>query len=241
MRFFSLYQYIAPAILFPLAYALFLRRYDGDHRMTLFMLAVPITFSYVIPAIGMNVLRIWAMRTRLKVGRIRPHHGFMFGSAASLFALLSLDRLSGPLTALEPVRAGLVLGAVIAFWNWLYDVIAIRVGFIQVFNRPWALGHGPEAIATDYAPALFGGFGFAYGFWARIAESWLFLGQRRDLYYPVLTAAIVTALVLPVAIFVAQSLYLYGEIGLSSYEQVGAGGLQAPIADERSSSDGTKK
>lgn len=228
MRFFSLYQYIAPAICFPLAYWLFHRRYAGDHATVIFLLALPIAFSYVIPALGMNWLHLWAMRTRLKLGRIRPHHGFLFGSASSLFALLALDPLAGPLALTEPVRAGLVLGSVIAFWNWLYDVVAIRVGFIQVFNRPYALGHGPEAIATDYAPALFGGFGFAYGFWTRIAECWLHQAGRADLFWPLLAAALLTSLTFPVLLFVAQSLARHGETGLTSYEHLGPGGVCAP-------------
>lgn len=215
MRFFALYQYIAPAILFPLAYALFLRRYES-HAMTWFALAIPITWSYVVPAIGMNWLRIWSMRTRIRIGRIRPHHGFMFGSASSLFALLCLDPVRDP-GVLAALRAGVVLGSVIAFWNWLYDIAAIRVGFIEVFNRPWYDGQGAEAIATDYAPALFGGFGFVYGVWLRIGERWILGEGRPDLAWPLLCGALACALVLPVALFVAQSLLLRGEIGLSTY------------------------
>jgi hypothetical protein len=218
MRFFSLYQYIAPAILFPLAYWLFLRRYAGDHTITAFMLAIPITFSYVVPALGMNWLRLWAMRTRVRIGAIRPHHGFLFGSASSLFALLCLDPLAGPLDALEALRAGVVLGSVVGFWNWLYDLLAIRVGFIQVFNRPYARGEGAAAIATDYAPVLFGSFGFAYGVWIRIAESWLVVQRRGDLFWPLLAGALVTALALPVLAFVLQSYCVHGESGLRPYE-----------------------
>ena len=226
MRFFSVYQYIAPAIAAPLAYWLWLQRYAGDHRMAFFMLAVPVTFAYVIPAIGMNVLRIWAMKTRFRLGRIRPHHGLVFGSAASLFGLLSLDPLRGPLGWLEPVRAGLTVGAVVAFWNWLYDIVAMRVGFIQVFNIPYANGEGPEAIVTDYAPAVFGGFGFVYGVWIRIAECWLHQAARVDLFWPLLAGALFSAVTFPVLLFVLQSLYIHGDVGLRSYEN------QPPPSDE---------
>lgn len=217
MRFFALYQYVAPAVLFPLAYWLFLCRYQS-HTMTWFALAIPIVWSYAIPAIGMNWLRIWSMRTRIKVGKIRPHHGFMFGSASSMFALVCLDPATGEPGMLSALRAGLVLGSVVAFWNWLYDVIAIRVGFIEVFNKPWFEGQGPEAIATDYAPALFGGFGFVYGVWLRVGECWLLARGRTDLFWPLLCGALASAMVIPVVLFVAQSLWLRGEIGLRTYQ-----------------------
>lgn len=216
MRFFSLYQYIAPAIAVPLAYWLFLQRYAGNHALVAFFLAVPITFSYVVPAIGMNVLHLWRMNTRVRIGRIRPHHGLVFGSASSLFALLSLDPLQGPLTLGEPFRAGLTLGAVIGFWNWLYDLIAIRAGFIEVYNRQYANGEGPEAIATDYSPPVFGGFGFVYGFSMRIAEG--YLPAHPGLYWPLLIGTMFTSVALPVAVYVGQSYWLYGDAGLRSYE-----------------------
>jgi len=218
MRFFSLYQYVAPAVLFPLAYTLFLARCHGDHAAALFMLTLPIAFSYVIPALGMNWLKLWAMRTRLRIGRIRPHHGLVFGSASSVFALVALEPLREPLTTLGVLRAALVLGSVIGFWNWLYDAVAIRVGFIQVFNRPWWLGQSAEAIATDYAPVVFGGFGAAYGAWMRVAEEVLLREGRRDLFAPLLVAALATSLALPVLAFIAQSFWLHGESGLTTYE-----------------------
>ncbi|MBI4867134.1 MAG: hypothetical protein HY816_09295 [Candidatus Wallbacteria bacterium] len=217
MRFFQIYQYLAPAVMFPLAYWLFLRRYNGNHPMTLFALSVPITFSYVVPALGMNWLRIWAMRTRFRIVRIRPHHGFLFGSAASLFALLCLPPLAAPAGLAEAMRAGFVLGTVIGFWNWLYDIHAIRVGFLQVYNRPFAEGRGPEAIAGDYAPVFFGTFGFAYGIALRVAESDLLLLGHSDHFWPLLAVSTGLVLAAPGLAYVAQSYVLRGESGLRSY------------------------
>ena len=58
MMFFRVYQYVVPLLLFPLSYWLWHSRYGGDHRLTLFALALPIVFSYVVPALGTNWLRI---------------------------------------------------------------------------------------------------------------------------------------------------------------------------------------
>lgn len=225
MRFFSIYQYVAPAIAVPLAYWLWLARFAGDRSLAMFMIVVPVTFAYVIPAIGMNVLKIWSMKTRFRLGRIRPHHGLVFGSASSLFGLLSLDPLRGQLEWYEPFRAALTLGAVIGFWNWLYDIVAMKVGFIEVYNRPYANNEGAEAIVTDYAPQVFGGFGLVYGFWMRLAEYYLFQQGRADLYWPMLICAMFTAVTVPVLIFVAYAMNRYGDPSLRAFS--------------RSSSDGT--
>jgi len=90
MPFFRIYQYVVPLLLFPLCYWLWLKRYDYDHRTTLLVLSLPIVFSYVIPGLGTNWLKIWEFNTRWKLGRFRPHHGFLFGTATALFALLCL-------------------------------------------------------------------------------------------------------------------------------------------------------
>jgi hypothetical protein len=39
-----------------------------------------------------------------------------------------------------------------------------------VYNQPWADGRGPEAIAIDYAPWFFAGFGAVYGAAISVAE-----------------------------------------------------------------------
>jgi hypothetical protein len=215
MRFFKVYQYVAPLVMFPASWWLWQRRYAGDHALALMMLATPIVFSYVVPALGMNWLRLWEVRARGRFGGIRPHHGFLFGSATSLLALISLAPAAGPIGVLEVLRAAVVLGAVVAFWNWIYDIEAIRAGFIVVYNRPFADGRGPEAVATDYAPVLFGTFGACYGASIRVGEALLLEQARRDLYWIVMAASIVACLVAPVAACVVRSLAVHGDCGLT--------------------------
>lgn len=52
-----------------------------------------------------------------------------------------------------------VLCGVLGFVNYLYEVKALQAGVLKVYNQPWADGRGAEAIAYDYAPWMFGGFG----------------------------------------------------------------------------------
>jgi len=202
----------------PLGYWLWLDRYKGSHELTILVLSVPIIFSYVIPALGMNWLEIWEFDTRFKIGRIRPHHGFLFGSATSLFALLCLPYPWEGSASLEAFRAGIVLGSVIAFWNWLYDLHAIRVGFIRVYNRPHFEGKGPEAIATDYAPVLFGTFGFCYGAFIRIAEACLIRGAPHPGAWVLWGIGLLVSLVVPVLAAITHGLIMNGETGLRTYK-----------------------
>ena len=48
---------------------------------------MPIAHAYIVPGIGTNVLRVWEFDTRLRLGRFRPHHGFVFGSATAMLVL----------------------------------------------------------------------------------------------------------------------------------------------------------
>ncbi len=223
MQFFRVYQYVVPLVLFPLSYWLWSVRYDFDHRLTLFALAVPIVFSYVVPALGTNWLRIWEFNTRWKLGRFRPQHGFLFGTATSLFGLLCLGYPPPAFDALEFLRSGFVMASVLAFWNWLYDIHAIRVGFLRVYNRAYAEGRGPEAVATEYCPVFFGSFGFCYGVAIRAGEFYLGAARRPDLFWPLLIGCLLAAMSCTVLAYVALSFATTGRTGLQSYEPAGAG------------------
>jgi hypothetical protein len=222
MQFFRIYQYVVPLTLFPLSYWLWWSRYDRDHRLTLFALSIPIVFSYVVPALGTNWLKIWEFNTRWRLGRFRPQHGFLFGTATSLFGLLCLG-YPQPVDGWEIFRAGFVMGSVLAFWNWLYDAQAIRVGFLRVYNRAYAEKRGPEAIAMEYCPVFFGAFGFCYGVTIRVGEWFLAEMEQFDLYWPLLLICQLTTIACPVLAYIGLSLVTTGRTGLQSYEHYAEG------------------
>lgn len=218
MRFFRIYQYVVPAALFPTSYYLWLRWYDGDHRLVLLTLSLPVLFAYIIPGIGTNWLRLWEFDTRWRLGRFRPHHGFVFGTAASLLALLCLAPSPNGPWVFEVVRAGFVVGSVLALWNWIYDIQAIKARFIVVYNRPHHEGAGPEAIATDYAPVLFGVFGACYGVTIRATQYFLVELGRPGLFWWLFGIGNLLALTMPVAVFVLHSYARTGETGLKPHQ-----------------------
>lgn len=158
---FTLYEYLAPALLTPLSFWLWWRTYDGHLWLTLHAWLIPILYAYIVPAIGTNVLKVWEFNTRFRLGRFRPHHGFVFGSATATLAWLAHGGLSHE--ALDVLRLAFVFAAVLGFWNIVYDVRAIETGVLRVYNQPWAEGKAAAAIVLDYAPWFFGVFGGVYG------------------------------------------------------------------------------
>lgn len=219
MKFFQVYQYAAPLILLPISYGLWLGRYSGDHRMVLLTLSLPIAFAYVIPGLGTNWLRLWEFNTRFRLGRFRPHHGLVFGTATSLIAFAAL---AAPDThnAATILRRGFVLGSVLAFWNWLYDIYAIKAGFIRVYTKIQVDGGGAEAVATNYAPILFGTFGFCYGIALGSYEQLLLHERRWHLLWLLLVVGQVVCLAAPVLAYVSVSFLRTGQSGLQSYERL---------------------
>ena len=217
MKFFRAWEIAAPAVFLPLAYVLWLRRFDGDHLLTLAAVQIPVLFAYVIPGIGTNVLGLWEIRGRWRLGRFRPHHGFVFGSAASLMAVVALPEAAAGLGLWQVGRSAFVVGSVFAFWNWLYDTYAVKAGFLVVYNRPHYEQAGPEAIATDYAPVFFGSFGAVYGASLELLRYYLVARGRPELYGWLLVATNLLVLAVPVAAFAALSRWRHGSCGLRPY------------------------
>lgn len=216
IRLFNVYQYAVPLVLFPVSYLLWLGRFDGNHKLVLLALSLPVVFAYVVPGIGTNLLGLWEINTRFRLGKFRPHHGFVFGTATSLFALICVPPVVSS-NLLEVVRSGFVLGSVLAFWNWLYDIYAIKSGFILVYTRKSQQNLGAEAIATDYAPVLFGVFGMCYGATIRLFEQVLWQLGRWDLYWIFLLGSNLVGVTAPVIAFVCCSYLRNGVTGLKPH------------------------
>jgi hypothetical protein len=220
--FFSVYQVLGPAIFLPLAYWLWLGRV-GRHDLVIGILAVPCIVQYILPAIGTNVLNLWEINTRVRAGKFRPHHGFVFGAATAFFAFLVTSDAPQPLSAAGVARAALIMGSVLGFWNWLYDILAIRTGHIRIYTQPYADGRCADAMATDHAPMYFGTFGAIYGAGIEIALG-LKTGGLLDQYgLPLLMGTITAALILPVLGYIATSYLQYGHNGLKSFKPASGG------------------
>jgi hypothetical protein len=219
-HFFNIYQYLALMVIFPLAYYFWLQRYEGDHELVILIMSIPILFSYIVPAVGTNWLKIWDFDTRFKLGRFRFQHGFVFGSATSLITVFVLPLETGREGLLNLLWAAFTLGSVLALWNWLYDLFAIKAHFLLVYNRAWHEGQKPETISLHYAPAFFGMFGLFYGAAVIIIEgAWYQRAGHLDLLLWIMMANLLV-LALSVGGYGLLSYLTIGETGFKSYEQV---------------------
>jgi hypothetical protein len=208
----SIYQYAAPLVLAPLSFLLWKREYNGNLKLTATAWLIPILWAYIVPGIGTNVLNVWEFDTRLRLGRFRPHHGFVFGSATAMIAWLVHG--SPARDFWDVARNALILCSVIGFWNLLYEVKALQSGILRVYNQPWADGCDETAIALDYAPWFFGGFGAIYGAGIGMME---WLDRRGTLtagtFAAMFSIVLILTLTVPAGGYVLQSIHRHGHWG----------------------------
>jgi hypothetical protein len=181
---------------------------------------LPVVFAYVVPGLGTNWLGLWEFNTRFRIGRFRPHHGFVFGTATSLFGLVCIPEATPGFSISDCLRAGLVTGSVIGFWNWLYDTYAIKSGFIVLHTRLAAEGKAAEVVAAHHAPVYFGVFGACYGVCLQLVDA-LSAGSNRGVYFGLLVVGNLAAVILPVLAYVLWSHATLGESGLRAYRTNG--------------------
>ena len=214
----SIYQYVAPALLAPASFLLWRREYAGDLRLVAAAWLVPVLWAYIVPGIGTNVLKVWEFDTRLRLGRFRPHHGFVFGSATAMLAwVVHADRAHDLLAV---TRNAVVMSSVLGFWNLLYEIRALKSGILRVYNQPWADGQPEAVVALDYAPWYFAGFGAVYGAGLGVLE---WLDARGPITGPTFALAfgsmLVLSLVVPTLGYALQSRRRHGHWGIHPVER----------------------
>lgn len=217
-KFLNIYQYLSPLILTPLSFWLWWHTYEQHLWLTLTAWLLPIVYAYIVPAVGTNILKVWEFDTRFRLGRFRPHHGFVFGSATSMIAWICHPGFAH--TGLDVVITTAVFALVLGIINLIYDVKALDSGVLHVYNQPWADGKNTKEVAMDYAPWFFGGFGAAYGLVVGTAE-WL-VNQAMlpgDLFIYYLALALLFVIVVPVLGYRIQSFKRHGHSGCKPVER----------------------
>ena len=217
-KFFTYYQYIGPMVLTPLAFWLWWHTYNGITTLTLIAWLVPILFAYIVPGIGTNVLKVWEFSTKYRLGRFRPHHGFVFGSATSTLAWLCHTHPA--VTVIDVLQNAFIVGSVLGFWNVMYDIKAIEAGILIVYNQPWAESKDAEVITMDYAPIFFGGFGFVYGMGLSGAEMLYgkgYMGLPFSIVYTIFLLGM--SIAIPVVLYRKRSLRKHGHFGCTPIQK----------------------
>ena len=212
-RWFDVYQYAGPAILTPVAVLLWCFHYAGNAQLAAVAVAVPVLYAYIVPGIGTNVLKMWSFNTRFRLGAFRPQHGFVFGSATAVLAVLTIGEAKGAPTSGDMLASGLWTGVLLLAVNWIYDALALRHGVLEVYNQSCADGSGPWAIAGDYVVWFFGVFGVNYGAGLRASEGLLLASPTWSTAIAVIAQLTLVGAALPSVLYVAASWLKYGHSG----------------------------
>ncbi len=215
---FSVYSWLAPLVFTPLAIFLWSRETGGNAYLTLIVCALPIAWAYIVPGIGTNVMKMWEFDVRLRLGRFRIQHGFVFGSATAMIAWLTHSHLAHDIYSV--LQYSFVLASVLGFWNLIYDIVAIDAGVLKVYNQPWSEGKAPSAIAMDYAPWFFAGFGVVYGAVVGLSSVYTDAIDSWAKSCAVLIAGIVAACALPTLSYMIYSFRRYGHTGTKPFVKV---------------------
>jgi hypothetical protein len=217
-HFYQIYQIVVPIFLFPLAYWLWLERFSGNHAVAALVMFVPVIAYYVFVIVGITRLRLWEMNTRPTIKGMRPHHGFVIGTATGLLAYLSLQSIAVGHGGLGGIlTAAFLVGSVFGFWNWWYETYAVKSGFISIYTKRIADGASAEEAVTDYAPLLFGSMGACHGAMVKTAENMLLPEHSMLLYWTIAVTGGVGLIAVPVVLYLVVHRIRYGESGLRSY------------------------
>lgn len=213
---FDMYQYIAPVVLTPLSFFLWNKTYSGNLYLVLIAICIPIFYAYIVPGIGTNVLKLWKFDSPLMVGNFRIHHGFIFGSATSVITWIVSNSIANDYK--DVLISSFVVGSILAFWNTVYDIEAVKAGVVKVFNQPYSEGKDPDTIVMDYGPIIFGFFGAVYA--ACLKTSELFI-QRYSVtlfqFFFLFAGILLLSIAVPVLSFIRSSKKKHGHNGLRPF------------------------
>lgn len=211
-RLFDWYQYLAPAILTPVSFWLWWDEYSGNVFLISIAWLLPIIYAYIVPGVGTNLLKVWEFDTRLRLGRFRPHHGFVFGSATSMLAwLCHIESAHG---FFDTLIYAIIMASILALVNIVYDIHAIQSGLLKVYNQPWADGKDAKTITLDYGLWFFAGFGAVYGFAIGMIEWWSSSGTITVLFFiSYFFCALFLSIAFPVVGYRHQSWRRHGHSG----------------------------
>ncbi|MBI5207742.1 MAG: hypothetical protein HY934_08120 [Candidatus Firestonebacteria bacterium] len=216
--YFSLYQIIMAFIILPLCYYLWLIKLNYRHDLVFLVIINPIIFGYIVPGLGTNYLKIWKFNAGIKFGDYTLLHGLMLGAATSFLGWCCVDVFSSDKSILQLIKSAHIMGITIGFWNWLFDIFAIKNSIAIIYNKPYFENKSPEYIASDYAPVYFGIFGAAYGIYLYLIFN-LQLDYRTSFYWIFFLLSGLLTIVMPVLFYCLSSYIKHGYFGLYPYNE----------------------
>ena len=215
-RFYSIYQYIAVLILLPIAVCIWYKSLLSI-KYTALMLSLPVITAYIVPAVGTNFTNLWEFNNKkFMIGKFRIYHGFVLGSVTSIFGYLIYKISPVWDGGVNAVIISLFGGAFIAFWNVIYDIYAVKCGFIVVNNKSAYEKKSAHEIVFEYAPIYFYCFGFIYCFYIKLLECLIILPENGFFYVLIILMHLVSIFV-PTLIYACISKKINGYWGICKY------------------------
>ena len=99
---------------------------------------------------------------------------------SSLLFIAFLGTNREPLSLATVFRVLLCTGALHGFVAWMHDILIVRHGMVEIYNRPAAEGRSPEEIVTHYAPLCFFLLGLTYAAGALLAFEAFVVHQKTN-------------------------------------------------------------
>jgi len=167
----------------PMAIAMYFlwAAWSNNRTFALYVMLLPLFYGYVVPGIATNILHKWRFKGAWLAGHYYAHHGFLYASKMS--PLLLISYLGTPLENLSletALRILLCTGALNGFFYWINDILMVRHGFVEIYNRPATDGRSPEEIVTHYAPVCFFLIGLTYAAASLIAFQMFVIQHKID-------------------------------------------------------------
>ena len=172
--------YVLPLPLFVVMY--FVWAAWSDNRVfALYVMLLPLFYGYVAPGIATNLLHKWRFKGPWVVGSYYAHHGFMYSANMSpLLFIAFLGTHSEPLSTRNGASGSALHGCSPRLRVWIHDILIVRHGMVEIYNRPAAEGRSPEEIVTHYAPLCFFLIGLTYAAGALLAFQTFVVHQQTN-------------------------------------------------------------
>lgn len=126
-----------------------------------YVILLGLCFGYIIPGIGANLLHLWRFTWRFRIGNYFIHHGFMYAPYFAL-VLYVMFGTRGRLTLGQALAIVAGTGFAQSLLSSHHDLCGVKIGMIQINNRPAMQGKSAVEIICDYEPIAFFLFGASY-------------------------------------------------------------------------------
>lgn len=130
----------------------------------LFLIALPTLYGYIVPGVGILLMKKWKFHGPFTYNGIYLHHGLKYAANINLvFLVIFADAYKSSEIGIQR-SLGIILGTAFAqgYLIWLHDTFSMRIGKLEIKNIFAKSGTSPEEKVFRYAPGTFFIIGLMY-------------------------------------------------------------------------------